>query len=298
MPHKAYGIEWPLYQESKEYLEAKKAKTKGVMALTPQSALSEAAHYWPPEALPFAYAVACVDMVLVRSPETSAVYHEVLRALELPGCQLLIGEARIHASDTNRWSREAIKAHFGGKAISGLPRLFLDAYEQYKDNADYRFFIERIREFIRIGFNRPLDRENKRYKVLAEKAPFIFSVSVFRSIAEHCKVRLENWNKYRPDDIDHIMTGGDPTTRTERFEMRLKKKETRETYKNLKWALRHDKTLLKYADQWYKCRVNPGTIGAYLDELAQDDKYLERSNVVTAIAPFDEATGYPRKWRK
>lgn len=317
MPHKAYGIEWPLYRESKEYLEAKKAKAQVAMALTPQRALSEAAHYWPPEALPFAYAVACVDIVLLRSPEASAAYYEVIEALELPGCQLLIGKARIHASDTNRWSSETIKAQSEGKAVSGLPRLWFDAYKQYKDNADCLLFIERIHEFIRIGFNRQVDRENERYKVLAEKAPFLFGVSVFRTIAEHCKVRLEHWNKYRPDDIDRIMTRGDPTTRTERLRIRPKKKEIRETYEHLKWALRHDAKLLKYAYQWYQCRVNPGSIEVYLDKLDKQARkidtskftkhelkkfeatyYPSRSNIETAIAPFDEATGYPRKWRK
>ena len=50
--------------------------------------------------------------------------------------------------------------------------------------------------------------------------------------------------------------------------------------------------------QWYKCRVDPGIIEAYRDELVKDDNYLERSNIETAIAPYDETTGYPRKWRK
>ena len=40
------------------------------------------------------------------------------------------------------------------------------------------------------------------------------------------------------------------------------------------------------------------SLEAYRDELAKDDKYLERSNIEAAIAPYDEATGYPRKWRK
>ena len=90
-----------------------------------------------------------------------------------------------------------------------------------------------------------------------------------------------------------VMTGS-PTTRAER---RLKQQVVG-TLRSIGYGLCHDEKMLKDAEQWYKCRVNPGTIEAYLDELVQDDTYLDRSNIETAIAPCDEATVYPRKWRK
>ncbi|MFC2033595.1 hypothetical protein ACFLUB_03675 [Chloroflexota bacterium] len=161
-------------------------------------------------------------------------------------------------------------------------------------------YFECIHEFARVGFNRKEDRKDQLHKVLAEKAPYLFGAILVRTIAEACKIRLSDWSKYRTDDIEYIMTGKDPTTRMERDYVRLKKKEVREIYeKCLKWVFRHDGKLLKGADQWYKCRVNPGTIEAYLNEAAPlSETGLERSNVQTAIAPYDEATGYPRKWRK
>ena len=69
-------------------------------------------------------------------------------------------------------------------------------------------------------------------------------------------------------------------------------------FKHDSFVLRHDTKLLKDADQWYKCRVNPGSIETYRNELAKNNEYPERSNIETAIAPCDEATGYPRQWRK
>ncbi len=146
-----------------------------------------------------------------------------------------------------------------------------------------------------MGFNRQADLAEKRPKVLTEKAPFLFMTVVFRAIAEYCEVKLENWNKYRPDDIDHLMNSS-PTER----QKRLKKRDIKQTYKHFKWALHHNTKLLKYADQWYKCRVNPGNIEQYLNDLANQNPpiILERGRVDNHIAPCDEATGYPRKWRK
>ncbi len=78
--------------------------------------------------------------------------------------------------------------------------------------------------------------------------------------------------------------------------------------------------MLKDADLWYKCRVSPGTIEQYIsDESNRIDKeadqlsdqelepyyhnrrrlvYPDRARIENDIAPCDEATGYPRKWRK
>lgn len=295
MPHIYKGVTFPLYQEPE-------TKTVGRPAAPiPQRALTKTQLNWPPEALPFAYAIACIDIVSQHSREASVAYYEAIEALELPGCQALIKMAKIQAPDTNTWSSKTIKKLLEkgikslekGKDILSLP--WLTATEQYKDDADYLHFIESIREFIRIGFNRQIDRENERYKVLAEKAPFLFMAVVFRTIAEYCKVKLENWNKYRTDDIDRMMNSN-PTKRQER----LKKKEIKQTYKRFKWALLHNVKLLKYADFWYKSRVNPGNIEQYLSDLANQNPpiILERCRVENDIAACDEATGYPRKWRK
>ena len=259
---------------------------------TPQRALTGAAHYWALEALSFANAAACVDIVLLRSQEASAAYYEAVKALELPGCQALISDTKkavsAYASNLQQFTHKVTTAARKGQFTPP------DKLHKYVDNDDYLLFIERVRDFIRVGFNRQIDRDNEACKVRLESAPTLFGFIIIRAIAEHCKVKLESWNKYRPDDIDRIMSGN-PSTRPER----QLKKVIGQAYRRNAWALRHDSKLLKDADQWYKCRVNPGTIEAYLNEAAPlSETGLERSNVQTAIAPYDEATGYPRKWRK
>ena len=52
---------------------------------TPQRTLTGAAHYWPTEALSFANAAACVDIVLLRSQKATTAYYAAVKALESLG---------------------------------------------------------------------------------------------------------------------------------------------------------------------------------------------------------------------
>ncbi|MFC1951586.1 hypothetical protein ACFLYI_00900 [Chloroflexota bacterium] len=157
--------------------------------------------------------------MLLRSHEASAAYHEAIKALELPGCQALINIAKAQAPNTNAWSSKTLKKSLEkgikslekGKDIPNLPGL--TSIEQYKDNADILHFFKRVSDFIRVGFNRQIDREDERHKVLAEKAPNLFGATVIRVIAEYCQVKLVNWDKYRPDNIDHLMISNQPRDR-------------------------------------------------------------------------------------
>jgi len=278
----------------------------------PQRTLTDAAHYWPPEALPFARALACVDIVLLRSEEAGAIYCEAVKALELPGCQALISQAKEHASDTIVWTNSLIGARARGKAAPKPPTAWGDAYGQYKDDADCLFYIGRIRNFILRGFNRQIDQDNEAWKVLPDNAPYLVAVVCCRTVAEHCKAKLENWNRSRPGDIDRIMREKPAKRDRGRDAYRMLTK----LYKHYTWALRHDAKLLKGADKWYKSRVDPGTIEAYRDELAKEAQKIDTSNFTTkelkdfeaayytdqgnlsaAIEPYNEVTGYLCKRR-
>ena len=86
------------------------------------------------------------------------------------------------------------------------------------------------------------------------------------------------------------------------------------------FALRHEAKLYQWAITWYKCRVNLGSIEQYVSDESErinqqanqlsdhelelyyhnggETAYPERSNIENGIAPYDEATGYPRKWHE
>jgi len=274
------------------------------------SLLSRETHHWPLESLEFAYAVACVEIVLLHSDKANTIYNEIREAWELPGCRDLIGGFKDCLPVTNDWQAKALKAREKGEPIPDCPDEWLDTYfkhapayfEGEAHNIDWEYLLNKIKELILVGFNRQIDQDNETWKVIPYTSPYLAGVIILRSQAEYCKVKLENLNKYRPTRIDsqlydlNTIMADKPTAGTERQIYRKLVK----VYQDYGFTLKHDAKLLKDADQWYKCRVNPGSIEAYLDELANLDLpiYLERSNIETAIAPYDEATGYPRKWRE
>lgn len=157
-----------------------------------------------------------------------------------------------------------------------------------------------MNELILVGFNRQVDQDDESWKVIPDTSPLLKSVIIIRSQAEYAKMKLGDLNKYRPVQIDgqeydlNTIMADKPTAGPERKIYRT----LTDAYQRLTFKLKHDAKLLKDADQWYKCRVNPGSIEAYRDELAGHNEYPDRSNIEAAIAPYDEATGYPRQWRK
>ena len=138
---------------------------------------------------------------------------------------------------------------------------------------------------------------NEVYKVIPGLQSFHLTKAIaVRSIIDYAEYDATRLRQYQHPDIDRIMTGPWPKYRTPEREIRS---QITNTFLSEGFNLKHDSNLLKIGEQWYRCRVNPGTIEAYLDEATSlSEKGLERSNVSAAIAPFNEATGYPRKWRK
>lgn len=274
MPHKAFGVEWPIYQ-------------KKTVPGAPQTALGDEAHYWTP----FGYAVALVDIVLLRSQEAAAAFNEAAKSWDLPGCQAILVEAKGNAPDTNEWAVKTVQARERGKPLPGLPGMWFDAYDRYKDNADFLVLNERVREFIRVGFNRQEDRDNDRCKVTMQGAPILYLCVIARTLLQYCKVKLEDWNKYRPDNIDRLMKE-EPGPRAER----LKKKTIIQIYKSLGCQLRHDSKLLQDADHWYQSRVVYSGPEAYSRDLyKKNGVFLQPGNVGKFIRPYDSVTNYPKR---
>ncbi|MFC2067745.1 hypothetical protein ACFLTP_01850 [Chloroflexota bacterium] len=264
---------------------------------TPQRTFKRA-HHWPTDALSFAYAKDLVEIVLLRSQEASTAYNEAVKALELPGCQALISDVKKvispYTSNLGQFTHKVNTA--ARKGNFGLPRRLIQwcNRSRYIDNDDYLAYFEYIGEFIRVGFNRQIDKKNEAWKVKPESAPVLEGFIIIKTLGEYLnqksalRVKVENWNKH----IDWL-TSDNPSTRAERHQKQMVIQTLKDRYS---WVLRHDAKLFEDADQWYRCRVNPGSIEVYRDELSKKGIQLERSNIETALAPYDEVTGYPRKW--
>lgn len=279
-------------------------------SLRQKGLLDQEAHYWPFESLEYAYAIACVEIVLLHSEKASQIYHDIVRAWELPDCRSLIGGFKDCLPATNNWRAKALKAREKGEQFPDWPSEWFDTYfkhapmyiEGESHNTDWEYLLDMMDKLILVGFNRQIDQDNEAWKVTSDTSPWLKSVIILRSQFEYCKIKLEDLNKYRQVksdgklyDLNTIMADK-PTAGVNRKIYRT----LTHTCRRLKFNLKHDAKLLKDADQWYKCRVNPGSIEAYLQELAdldlrgQKPRYPDQGRVSNNIAACDDATGYPR----
>ncbi len=272
--------------------------------------LTDASHYWSQKSLPFARAVACTQIVLDYG-KADALYREAKESWGRPDCLVAMNDFLTDLLDTNTWAARVHKVkQLYDLGYGGLPESECTGWdwiaEKHKDSADFEYLIDRMADFIRVGFNRQIDQDNEALKVLAiptEGPPWLLVAVTTFSCAEFCKVKLDTWNKCgrmevggKTYDMEAIMRDK-PTNRMHR---RLV-----EAYQKCQHVLKHDKALLKEADQWYKCRVNPGTVPLYIEELVKQyakdakcaDKGIEAANIYRQLAPYDEVTAYPRHWR-
>ena len=55
--------------------------------------LTKAINYWLSGALAFARAIACVEIVLLRSDKANDIYREIVQAWGLPGCKNILDDS-------------------------------------------------------------------------------------------------------------------------------------------------------------------------------------------------------------
>ena len=304
--------------------------------LTGQQEIFPSRFYYPfgqlPELRLLLYAGACVQVVLTQREDYQKVYSLICDAWGLPGCQLLVNEYKRHIPDTWNGVREAVTLSVKGLIPKGredtLTKLDLE------HNRDYQTLRQAIGYLIVYGFNRKQDLENLKPKIIPKNSLYlvrsIYNDSLIefglqaRQRARECGQPIVNTIV---DGVSLYETGGKLFDLALLMGMKHSTREGRQLKQNIVGTLKkkgftlcHDETTLRGAEMWYKCRVNPGTIEQYIsDESSRIDQqaeqlssqelesyyhnkqkliYPERSNIETAIAPFDDATGYPRKWRK
>ena len=261
--------------------------------------------YWPLrrdiDSRLWPYAVACLEAAIKNSDFAVASYIKIVEAWELPGCQNIINICYKRWSDTRKWLDKMKKAYAHKGDCPELPSV-ASTYEKYKHNTDFNTLNLLVAQFVLLNFNRQEDILNEVYKVIPGLQSFHLTKAIaVRSIIDYAEYDSTRLRQYQDPDIDRIMTGPWPKYRTLGREIRS---QITNTSLSEGFNLKHDDNLLKIGDQWYKCRVNPGTIEAYLQELADLDLknqkpiYADQGRISNDIAACDEATGYPRKWRK
>jgi hypothetical protein len=248
------------------------------------------------------YAMACFNTVLIHSEEVQLIFDMMVQAWQLPGCQKLMQVYHKHLPETREWYRK-----LAGSIIHNLPKpeypaACLEDIKGALGDFESLKMAKCLKTIIILGFNRESDLENQILKVKPVTSPCLVEAVFSASIMYHLAISGVEYKRDRiltDEELKQLqnfssLLESDPTTRAG---MKTKHSIV-QTLKGAGFTLCHNEKISEYAEQWYKCRVDPGSIEAYVDEMAKSGIVLDRGRIGNNIAVCDQATGYPRKWRK
>ena len=256
------------------------------------------------------YAYACIEYALdyaleheqrdKQAADCIAAYQALVESWDLPGCRARITEMAVYKEDFSTWQRALNEAVKENKPLPDWPWEWASVLMKTDYNADFHELVKHAYAFVLRAFNRKLDIENQTPKILPEKSPLWLATIVHSLVVNYLPyLEVEGPAALAEKSLITFLRFQAelpvwPDSRPERDA----KKAIRQTLKREGYRLKHESVIRMGAEAWHKCRVNPGTIEAYIDELAREYKYPLRANIEATIAPYDEATAYPRKWRK
>ena len=162
---------------------------------------------------------------------------------------------------------------------------------------DFVSHVEKIKELVRVAFNRESDRAKGTCKV---KASQLLGIALtMRSHGEYCGDLLKRWGNGKV-----MQMGG----RTWCLKDLIEDKGTRQFYDYLTeqyelagFVLKSERKLAQDAYRWYQCRVvhsGPKEFTDWLRNKEKEPEDVDPANVSTAIRDYDEAMGYQRESRK
>lgn len=249
-----------------------------------------------------AYAMACFNSVLMHSEEVQLIFDLMIRTWQLPGCQKLMQTYHKRQPETREWYRELARSIIQKHPKPEYPAACIEDIKNAGADIQLNKIIRCLDAIVKLGFNRKSDLDNRILKIRPETSPYLVEAIFSSSIMYHLVISGIEYKRdtvLTDDELKQLrafskLLESDPTTRIE-----MKNKHVIvQTLKGSGFTLCHNEKISEYAEQWYKSRVNPGTIEAYVDELAKSGILLDRGRIGNNIAICDQATGYPRKWRK
>lgn len=259
---KAYGVEWPLYRESKEYQEAKKAKARLALQNAPSSTRSELVSFdkvYAPIKTPLGrmplyviYDAAIIDAILELYPASYNLYSQIVIQWNNPDCQMVFG--RIKAEPFNIQAPNST----GWKQQESL-----------------------MRDYVKRYCNRPRVLKMGRVKIQLETSPFLSVALLLRTIGEHLKLSFDDLNAYR---------GEAKGIKERRKHSRQWDKFVKE-FKRAGYGLIYGDDIRETAHLWVRVRIlNTMTIAQF----AKKELDISKRKLLDRLAPFDKAMGYDR----
>lgn len=246
--------------------------------------------YWPGDNEGWPYALALLEVTLRDSEAAQKDYARLVELWALPGLQRLKDDALSHAPETKAMSKALIAA-LERKDKSGVAWPDRDdAYQRYKDNADFNQLVDAVVRFILQHYNRPVDLEDERTKVVPGRGNETLVAATFmRSIVDFTEYDAARLLTYRDPKVEAV--GGPWPSDRQGRELRHKVTGLFKTYGRLKAP----GALLELAWQWRQSRVVYSGPTEFCRHLYKErDIYLDDRNVHRQIKPFDTMTGYPR----
>ena len=261
-------------------------------------------HYWPEASLPLAYAVACVEVVRRSSEKARMIYNKIVEAWSDAGIKAMGEEI---ASMIPESGKEKIKKAMlhperellpdPNRPFKKLERLFTEVEIEGElfDLEGTEELENLISEFILVGFNRESDIAKAKCRVVpSEKAPWLIWAVVIRTGLEGSKITFEKIRdlykvrKYKGKirDFQKVLKE-QPMSRLHR--------EIVASAKAANLKLKNDKTIMKAALRWYKCRVVYPNIDEFCNSEPEEEITLDTKNVDKQIKPCDAAVGYIRR---
>jgi hypothetical protein len=230
-----------------EYIKRMKKRQRKKRHKQGQKVYGESFHYWPEKMLRFALSAACIQVVLDNSERAKCIYGEAVEAWSRDDCQEVLNETKIQFSRCITAMR-AIES----ENISEWTDPLEDTYAIYRDSKDFEYLIDRINEFIKVGFNRAAEQARGIYKVKPSREHWLFYTVFVRTLVDFADSK--------PDFEENRIVGfagllfdpatflnGTPSNRFHRFRTKQ--------YKSHDYRLSQDYKPRNSAWYWYQCRV-------------------------------------------
>jgi len=216
-------------------------------------------------------------------PKRLSIYDEAVESWSMDDCQAVLNETEIPFSSC----LTAIKAVESNK-ISDWADPFEETYAIYRDSNDFAYLIDRINEFIKLGFN----RDTTHLKVIPSREYWLFYTVFVKTLVDFAasrpdfeKNRMVNFAGQLFDSA--IFMDGTRKNRVHRYRT--------SQYKGHGWRLNNDSRLMRIAWHWYQCRVvysGPAEFCRANDSISEI--ILDPNDIDKEILGCDSAVGYPR----
>lgn len=274
----------------------------------------ESPHRWPSDSLPFAYAMACVEVVAEKSEKAGEIYHQIIEAWGNPKVRNLGESVIADIPDSEKEKAKQALIHPENEFLPDPNKPFKQIEDLFADMKQERDLLAGIAEkastlenqtmeeihklvflimdFITLGFNRESDIAKGKCRVIPDNNWLLMAV-MMRTQFEYPRISLEQIKKlyevrkYKGKIIDFHKE------LTEKRTSRLHRKMVADA-KAFNLKLKNDKVIMEAARQWYQCRVVYPSINKYCDD--PKHYHLDPKNITKQIKPCDEAVGYIKRF--